>query len=80
MLLPVGLSASLGWVTPVAVMLVAYTFFGLDALGDELEEPFGLEANDLPLDALLRSVDRVVLYALGDPLPGPLLPEGFQLN
>ncbi|MFD0933883.1 bestrophin family ion channel, partial [Methylobacterium trifolii] len=80
LLLPVGLSASLGWATPVAVMLVAYTFFGLDALGDELEEPFGLEPNDLPLDALLRSVDRIVLDALGEPLPQPLEPEKYWLH
>jgi putative membrane protein len=33
------------------VGIVAYTFFSLDALGDEIEEPFGLESNDLPLDA-----------------------------
>ncbi len=32
----------LGWSAPLAAMLVAYTFFGLDALGEELEEPFGL--------------------------------------
>lgn len=27
----------------------AYTLFGLDALGGEIEEPFGLDPNDLPL-------------------------------
>lgn len=78
--LPVGLSGSLGWATPPAVALVSYTFFGLDALGDQLEEPFGLEPNDLPLDAMLRTVERIVSDALGEPLPEPLTPENYQLR
>ncbi|MCJ2005891.1 bestrophin family protein [Methylobacterium sp. E-025] len=80
LLLPFGLSASLGWATPVATMLVAYTFFGLDALGDELEEPFGLEANDLPLDAMLRTAERTVLDALGEPLPPAMEPVRYRLD
>ncbi|MEE7477327.1 hypothetical protein MHIMP23_13595 [Methylobacterium hispanicum] len=78
--LPVGLSGSLGWATPAAVALVAYTFFGLDALGDELEEPFGTDPNDLPLDAMLRTVEAIVLDALGEPVPEPLRPENFLLR
>ncbi|MFH6781958.1 MULTISPECIES: bestrophin family protein [Methylobacterium] len=80
LLLPFGLAESLGWGTPVATALVAYTFFGLDALGDELEEPFGSAANDLPLDALVRVVDGVVQDALGKPVPPPLDPERYWLR
>ncbi|MDB5646654.1 bestrophin family protein [Methylobacterium sp.] len=80
LLLPFGLAASLGWATPVAAALVAYTFFGLDALGDELEEPFGLAPNDLPLDALLHTIDGIVLDALGETAPPPLEPERFLLT
>jgi len=80
LLLPVGLAGSLGWGTPIVVALVAYTFFGLDALGDELEEPFGTEPNDLPLDAMVRTVDRIVHHALGEPMPEPLAPDGYWLR
>jgi len=80
LLLPVGLTGSLGWATPVVVALVAYTFFGLDALGDELEEPFGTEPNDLPLDALVRAVDRIVHHALDEPMPEALAPDGCWLR
>lgn len=45
-LLPFGLVDTTGFMTPFVVAIVAYTFYGLDALGDELEEPFGLESND----------------------------------
>ena len=78
--LPFGLATSLGWATPLATALVAYTFFGLDALGDELEEPFGMQANDLPLDALLRVVDGIILDALGEPVPPMIKPEHFVLR
>ncbi|MGE8126562.1 bestrophin family protein [Methylobacterium sp. NPDC080182] len=80
LLLPVGLTGALGWATPVVVALVAYTFFGLDALGDELEEPFGTEPNDLPLDAMVRAVDRIVHHALGEPMPQALAPDGYWLR
>ncbi len=78
--LPVGLSGSLGWATPPAVALVTYTFFGLDALGDELEEPFGTEPNDLPMDAMLRTVERTVIDALGGPLPPAVEPDRYWLR
>ncbi|KQP51462.1 bestrophin [Methylobacterium sp. Leaf399] len=80
LLLPFGLAGTLGWATPVATALVAYTFFGLDALGDELEEPFGTEPNDLPLDAMLRQVESIVRDALGEALPPPVRPEKSVLR
>ena len=58
----------------------AYTFFGLDALGDELEEPFGLSDNDLPLSAMVRSIEIDLLESLGDALPEPLQPQDYILQ
>jgi putative membrane protein len=74
-LLPFGLVDSIGFMTPFVVAIVAYTFFGLDALGDEIEEPFGLEPNDLPLDAICRAIEIDLRSALRDPnVPPPLAP------
>ena len=39
-MLPVGLVGSAGWFTPVFTAIVAYTFFGLDRLSEQLEFPF----------------------------------------
>ncbi|MDC6169213.1 bestrophin family protein [Paucibacter sp. XJ19-41] len=72
-LLPFGLVDSIGPMTPFVVAIVAYTFFGLDALGDEIEEPFGLLSNDLPLDAICRSIEIDMRQALGDTAPPPAL-------
>lgn len=74
-LLPFGLVDSMGALTPVVVAIVAYTFFGLDAVGDEIEEPFGLRPNDLPLDAICRTLEIDMLQSLGDrDVPPPLQP------
>lgn len=80
-LLPFGLVDSIGFMTPFVVAIVAYTFFGLDALGDEIEEPFGLDANDLPLDAICRAIEIDLLEAIQhDPLPDPMIPVSYRLT
>ena len=66
MMLPFGLVASIGWATPLICAVIAYTFFGLDALSEELEEPFGFASNQLPLMALSRTIEINLLEALGE--------------
>ena len=79
-LLPFGLVDTIGFMTPFVVGIVAYTFFGLDALGDEIEEPFGLLPNDLPLDAICRSIEINLRESLGETdLPLPLQPVDYCL-
>lgn len=79
-LLPIGMVHSLGWATPLMTALVAYTFFGLDALGDELEEPFGTAQNDLPLDAITRIIEIDLGEYRGlEKLPEPLQAQDFLL-
>ncbi len=80
-LLPFGLAPTMGWGAPVFCTLVAYAFFGLDALGDELEEPFGRSLNALPLDAMARTVEISLLEAMGSvKVPLPLQPVDSVLS
>jgi putative membrane protein len=80
-LLPFGLVDSIGFMTPFVVAIVAYTFFGLDALGDEIEEPFGVEPNDLPLDAICRAIEIDLRSALHDKhVPPPLTAVNYCLT
>lgn len=73
--LPFGLVDSIGWLTPLAVCVLAYTFFGLDALGDQIADPFDTLPNDLPLDAMSRNIEIGVFELLGErDLPPPLQP------
>ncbi|WP_158045315.1 bestrophin family protein [Skermanella pratensis] len=78
--LPFGLQDTTGFMTPFVVGLVSYTFFGLDAIGDEIEEPFGLLPNNLPLEAMCRRMEIDLLAALGETdLPPPLQPVDYSL-
>ncbi|HRI09383.1 MAG TPA: bestrophin family ion channel [Nannocystaceae bacterium] len=71
--LPFGLVQTIGQLTPVVVVMVAYAFYGLDAVGDEIENPFGLDPNDLPLTALSRMIEVNLRQRLGETDLPPLL-------
>jgi putative membrane protein len=73
--LPFGLVGTLGWLCPLTVLLVSYAFLGLDALGDEIEDPFGLDPEDLPLLALCRTIEIDLRELTGaGRVPPPLEP------
>ena len=65
-MLPFGLLDSIGFMTPLMVAFVAYTFFALEALSDEIEEPFGTLPNDLPLDAMAITIETSLREMLGE--------------
>jgi putative membrane protein len=80
-LLPFGLVDAIGPMTPVIVAFIAYTFFALEALAAEIEEPFGTEANDLPLDAMSRMIEATLREMMGEMLPDPEpVPKDFNLT
>lgn len=74
-LLPLALVEALGLATPVIAMIIAYTFFGLDAVGEELERPFGLMPNALPVAAYGAVLEINMRAAMGEtelpPAPTP---------
>jgi len=79
--LPFGLVKSVGAFTPVVVGIVAYAFYGLDAIGDEIENPFGTDANDLPLSALSTTIELNLRQRLGEKdLPALPKPKGGVLK
>ncbi|WP_297367501.1 bestrophin family protein [Acidocella sp.] len=79
LILPFAMVDSLNIVTPVLSLVLAYAFLGLDALGEELEEPFGQTANALPLDAMVRAIEISAAEAQGEAPPPPLAPRDFVL-
>lgn len=74
-LLPFGLMDSIRWAAPFVVLAISYCFFGLDAVGDELEQPFGHDTNDLPLRAISWNIERDLRRRLGEPVPAPVAPK-----
>lgn len=79
LVLPFSLGSTLGLATPLLVGILAYTFLGLDALSSELEEPFGRQSNDLPLDAMVRIIEIELLGTLGKPTPPPIQVQDHNL-
>lgn len=65
-LLPFGLVDSLRWFTPLIVVFVAYTFVAFEAIADEIEEPFGTEANDLALNTMSVMIEETIHEMAGE--------------
>lgn len=79
-LLPFGLMHQIGPLMPVVVAFVSYTFFALDAISAELEEPFGTMPNDLALGAIDNAIESSLREMLGQKtLPAPELKDGYLL-
>lgn len=55
--LPLALVTRFGWDTIIATLLLAYVLFGIEEIGVEIEDPFGADDNDLPLDEICRNIE-----------------------
>jgi putative membrane protein len=58
LLLPFQLVSNLSWLTGPVVGLISFTLFGIEEIGIEIENPFGHDRNDLPLDAICNNLKR----------------------
>ena len=74
-LLPFGLEETAGWATPVVVLCISYALFGLDSIGEEIEQPFGMDPNDLPLSSISRTIEGNLRRRIGEPPPEKYVPR-----
>jgi ion channel-forming bestrophin family protein len=58
LLLPFQVVDELKWWTAPAVAVVSFTLFGIEAIGVEIENPFGTDPNDLPLDKICDTIEQ----------------------
>jgi ion channel-forming bestrophin family protein len=63
--LPFAMVETFGWTTIVDVLIIAYTFFGIEEIGVEIESPFGDDANDLPLEDICETIHKNVYAQAG---------------
>jgi ion channel-forming bestrophin family protein len=63
--LPFGVINTAGPLTPIVVIMVAFCFLGLDAVGSQIENPFEEDANDLPLAQLSRMIENDLRQRMG---------------
>lgn len=60
LLLPWGLVNGLTWWTGPLLGFISVVLLGIDEIGAEIEEPFGHDPNDLPLDVICNTMIRNV--------------------
>jgi ion channel-forming bestrophin family protein len=58
LLIPFQFVQEMGFWTGPIVALISFTLFGIEAIGIEIENPFGYDANDLPLDGICATMKR----------------------
>ena len=58
--LPFQMVRDLSWGTGPVVALISFTLFGIEEIGLEIENPFGHDTNDLPLDNICATMNRNV--------------------
>jgi predicted membrane chloride channel (bestrophin family) len=78
LLVPFAIVDAVGWWTPFFTAIVAYTFFGLDRLAKEIQEPMSDRPMCLALSAMCRTIEIDTLEALGKETP-PFLKPKFKI-
>jgi putative membrane protein len=56
--LPFALVDAFGWSSILYSTLIAFILLGIEEIGVEIENPFGTDANDLPLEQICRTIDQ----------------------
>lgn len=60
MTLPFGWSFSLGYLVVPLMALVLFVLASLELIAEEIEDPFGYDANDLPIDRICANIHKHV--------------------
>lgn len=58
LVLPFQFVRDLNWWTAPFTALVSFSLFGIEEIGIEIENPFGIDANDLPLEAICNTIEQ----------------------
>ncbi|KAH7921513.1 UPF0187-domain-containing protein [Leucogyrophana mollusca] len=70
--LPFQIWSALKWLTIPATVLASFIFFGFLVAGEEIENPFGYDKNDLNMDHFVHNIIRKELRAItAMPTPDP---------
>ncbi|KAF2828042.1 UPF0187-domain-containing protein [Ophiobolus disseminans] len=67
--LPLQLVNIMGWVNVPVVIVAAYVILGMAAIGNEIENPFGQEVNDLPIELYCAQIAADVAIITSRPAP-----------
>lgn len=74
-ILPFGLANVFEYLTIPAVTVMAFAMLGIEVISEEIEDPFGMDANDLPTGKLADTIRDNVHEILDVDVP-----EGFEVH
>jgi putative membrane protein len=58
--LPIAYVATLSWYAIPVSVFIYYVLASLELIAEEIENPFGTDANDLPLDEISKNIRKSV--------------------
>lgn len=65
--LPIGFALSLGYYTIPVTTFIFYVLASLELIAEEIEDPFGKDSNDLPMEGMSVNIKNRVLEIFGLP-------------
>jgi len=60
--LPMALIGEYGWLATPVVSLLAFLFLNIEQMAIEIEQPFGHDANDLPIEGYILELEKWMLH------------------
>lgn len=72
LMLPFGLISQFGYTTIPLTMFIFFALLGVELLGEEIEDPFGLDCNDLPTGLIADTISQNV-YEILAPSQNPFV-------
>ncbi|GAB3883593.1 bestrophin family protein [Spirosoma agri] len=82
LLMPLVLVDTYAYFVILAGALAAYALLGVEMIGAEIEDPFGLDCNDLPLNQIAHTIGRNVheLLTVSSPVNSNAQPEANYMK
>ncbi len=74
LIMPLDIVDELSWWTGPIIALASFILLSIEEIGSEIEEPFGSDPNDLPLDGICNTINRNLeeLIKLGSKADRPM--------
>jgi len=60
--LPAFLITNYGWYAIPCTFFIAFSLLGVDQSATEIESPFGMQTNDLPLDSIAKTIQEKLIF------------------
>ena len=55
----------MGWLTVPVTCFLVFTLYGIEGIGEQLEDPFGRDRNDIKMDDVVEDIREEVAGLVG---------------